>query len=150
MATTLYLYRVTLAMPETALVPEGSSTELAAWLNAQLGKDTVWPDLGPGLSASGVVPVTHHWCSTGWMEADTRSMLGHLADLGGISRPSTPQWNGWTMEQKCAWANDTLHPAVNGRAGGGVQMVEASVDGSAPELLARMGLMPTYIEPPPM
>ena len=145
---TLFLYRVTLTMPAVAVVPEGSASELAAWANAQLGPDTVTPDLGPPLSPTGEEPVTHHWTSIAWAEEDCRSMLGHLADLGGIERPSRPTWDGWTMEEKCGWANGTLHPAMEANASGGVLMEDNTGNWHPQQLLIDMGLRPVYLEPP--
>ena len=142
-----FFYRVTQAMPLAAVVAEGTAAEMAAWLNARLGQNTVPGDLGPPLSPTGEEPATHHWCSAGWIEEDARSMLGHLAELGGIEAPSNPDWGNMTLAEQCAWCNETLHPAIFGNADGGVLMEDARGDIHPQDLLDLMGLQPVV---PPM
>ena len=137
-----YPYRVTLAMPALAVVPDGDAAAVAHWLNAQLGQNTVPDDLGPPLSPTGDDPPTHHWCSSGWTEADCRSMLGRLADLAGIERPPASVWNGWTMFHRLAWANGTLAPALAANANGGLLMDDATGEWSTAALLETMALRP--------
>lgn len=140
--TSEFIYRVTLVMPVEELVTDGNNVALASWLNAQLGQNTVPDDLGPPLNASGSPddPFTHHWCSSVWTEADCTPMMGHLSDLAGISRVPPPTWNGWTMEQKCGWTNDTLDPGLRTNANGGALMEDAKGESNPFALIEEMGL----------
>lgn len=92
--------------------PTGAkATGIAAWLNANIGANTVPANLGPGLSASGNSPVTHRWCNNAYSDTEAKAILSELCDRAAIAKPTNNQWNGWTKQQKVQWLK-TVQAAI--------------------------------------
>ncbi len=91
---TLYLFRLILVCPVGAKL-----TGVVNWLAANIDP-SVAPDLGPGLSATGSEPATHHWCCWAITNLQAREIVKRLCALAAITPPTNAQWTAWTRAER--------------------------------------------------
>jgi hypothetical protein len=95
------------------IVPVAKVAAVVAWLQTNIGANSVPADLGPALNPSGLAadPVTHRWCCGGWTDIEAKAILAKLCQLASVTPPTAPTWSGWTQAQKIAWLK-TVQAAV--------------------------------------
>lgn len=122
------------------IAPVARVATVAGWLNNNVGPDTVSADLGPGLSATGAAPATHHWCCAAFRDEESRLILRQLCQLASVTPPTPAQWAGWTRAQKIVWLRG-VEAAI--RTGYGVLVRMADNEGAWDDpqgALAALGL----------
>jgi hypothetical protein len=124
------------------IAPLNRVTPVVTWLQANIRPNCVPDDLGPGLSATGIAPVTHRWCNSAFTDQECKEILIRLCQLASVSPPTNNQWNNWTKLEKRTWLA-SVRAAIF--AGFGVWVTLADNEGqwdSPSELLTARGLQP--------
>lgn len=126
------------------VAPSAKAVTIATWANANLtdAPNVVSATLGPGLSADGNTPATANWCCFSCIDADAKAVIVKLCQLGSVTPPTNPQWNGWTGAQKRSFLAG-VQAAIKTNYGVFVTLADnVGIWDDPTAALAAMGLLP--------
>lgn len=133
---TLFQHRLTIICP-AAKVPS-----VVTWINTNIGPNTVPPDLGPGLNATGIDtdPITHRWCCGSFTAPQCKEIFAKLCQVASVPPPKSSDWDNATQSEKITVVNN-LKKSLKSGAGLYVGLAENRKNWEPSEAaLAGMGL----------